>query len=89
MAVSAISWASPVPDQESLALAAVGNAGITKVIGQLMKGMADVKEVLGTIAGAVLGPEAKAALKAALNVIPETGPSHIDKATKGILAKAL
>jgi len=71
------------------AVAAIGNAGITKAIGELMKGIATAKQVAGIIAGAVLGPQARAALKVALNVIPETGPSHIDKATKGILTKGL
>jgi hypothetical protein len=44
-------------------VAAVGNAPITKAIGNLMQGLADVKEVVGIIAGAVLGPEARLALK--------------------------
>jgi len=70
------------------AIIAVGNAPITKAIGNLMAGIADIKEVIGTIAGAFLGPEAKVALKAALNVIPDTGPSHIDKAAKTALLKA-
>ncbi|KAM6503636.1 hypothetical protein JOM56_000579 [Amanita muscaria] len=45
-------------------VAAIGNAPITKAIGHLMQGIADVKEVLGTILGTFLGPEAKLALKA-------------------------
>ena len=45
------------------AVAAVGNAPITKAIGHLMQGLADVKQVIGFIAGAFLGPEAKLALK--------------------------
>lgn len=45
------------------AVAAIGNAGITKAIGGLMQGIATVKQVAGIIAGAVLGPQAKAALK--------------------------
>ncbi|KAG6918839.1 hypothetical protein DXG01_011244 [Tephrocybe rancida] len=64
------------------AVAAVGNAPITKAIGNLMKGIATLKEVAGTIAGAVLGPQAKAALKIALNAIPDTGPSFIDGTAK-------
>ncbi|KAF5368761.1 hypothetical protein D9615_010403 [Tricholomella constricta] len=71
------------------AVKAVGNAPITKAIGHLMQGLADVKQVVSVIAGAVLGPPAKAALKAALLAFPDTGPSHIDKATKGILTKGL
>jgi hypothetical protein len=46
------------------AVAAIGNAPITKAIGNLMAGISDVKEVLGTILGAFLPPVAKAALKA-------------------------
>ena len=42
---------------------AIGNAPVTKAIGNLMQGISDIKEVLPTIVGAVLGPEAKAALK--------------------------
>lgn len=68
-------------------VAAIGNAPITKAIGHLMQGIADVKEVLGTILGTFLGPEAKLALKVALRAIPDTGPSHIDQATKNILLK--
>lgn len=45
------------------AVKAIGNSPITKAVGQLMQGLADVKQVLGTIAGAFLGPAAKAALK--------------------------
>ena len=48
------------------AVKAIGNAPITKAIGQLMQGLADAKEVLGTILGAFLGPEAKLALKVRL-----------------------
>lgn len=44
-------------------VAAIGNAPITKAIGNLMAGISDVKEVLGTILGAFLPPVAKAALK--------------------------
>ncbi|GLB34564.1 hypothetical protein LshimejAT787_0201290 [Lyophyllum shimeji] len=71
------------------AVAAIGNAPITKAIGQLMQGLADVKEVIGTIVGAMLPPPAKAALKAALNAFPDVGPSHIDQATKAALTKVL
>jgi hypothetical protein len=71
------------------AVKAVGNAGITKAISELMSGIATAKQVAGVIAGAVLGPQAKAALKVALNAIPDTGPSHIDRATKGVLTKVL
>ena len=42
---------------------AIGNSTITKAIGHLMSGLSDLKEVLPTILGAFLGPEAKAALK--------------------------
>ena len=45
-------------------VAAIGNAPITKAIGNLMAGISDVKQVLGTILGAFLPPVAKAALKA-------------------------
>ncbi|KAF8960466.1 hypothetical protein BDZ97DRAFT_1310583 [Flammula alnicola] len=45
------------------AVKAIGNSPITKAVGHLMQGLADVKEVLGTIVGAFLGPAAKAALK--------------------------
>ena len=44
-------------------VAAIGNAPITKAIGNLMQGLADVKEVAGTIIGAFLPAPAKAALK--------------------------
>ncbi|KAG5652782.1 hypothetical protein H0H81_003662 [Sphagnurus paluster] len=71
------------------AVKAVGNASITKAIGNLMQGLADVKQVVSIIAGAVLGPQAKAALKAALMAFPDVGPSHIDQATKGVLTKVL
>ncbi|KAF8055871.1 hypothetical protein FPV67DRAFT_721310 [Lyophyllum atratum] len=68
---------------------AIGNAPITKAIGHLMQGLADAKQVLSTIVAAMLPPPLKAALKTALNAFPDTGPSHIDKATKGILTKVL
>lgn len=45
------------------AIVAIGNAPITKAIGNLMAGLADVKEVLGTILGSFLSPAAKLALK--------------------------
>jgi hypothetical protein len=45
------------------AVIAIGNAPITKAIGNLMAGLSDVKEVLGTILGSFLPPEAKLALK--------------------------
>ena len=45
------------------AVIAIGNAPITKAIGNLMAGISDVKQVLGTILGAFLSPAAKAALK--------------------------
>lgn len=45
------------------AIQAIGNAPITKAIGNLMQGLADAKQVLGTIVGSFLGPEAKLALK--------------------------
>jgi hypothetical protein len=45
------------------AVVAIGNAPITKAIGNLMAGISDVKQVLGTILGAFLPPVAKAALK--------------------------
>ena len=44
-------------------IAAVGNAPITKAFSNLMQGLADVKEVAGTIVGAFLPAPAKAALK--------------------------
>jgi hypothetical protein len=44
-------------------VAAIGNAPITKAIGNLMQGLADVKEVAGTIVGAFLPAPAKIALK--------------------------
>ncbi|KAG6852302.1 hypothetical protein C0991_001116, partial [Blastosporella zonata] len=52
-----------VGDEFMKAVKGIGNAPITKAMGNLMQGVADVKQVLSTIAGAVLGPEAKAALK--------------------------
>ncbi|KAF8886619.1 hypothetical protein CPB84DRAFT_1827044 [Gymnopilus junonius] len=67
------------------AIVAIGNAPITRAVGQLMKGLADVKQVIGTIVGAFLPPPAKLALKAALQAFPSTGPSHIDDATKKAL----
>ena len=45
------------------AVVAIGNAPITKAIGNLMAGISDVKEVIGTILGSFLSPAAKAALK--------------------------
>jgi hypothetical protein len=45
------------------AVVAIGNAPITKAIGNLMAGIADVKQVLGTILSSFLSPAAKAALK--------------------------
>jgi len=69
------------------AIQAIGNAPITKAMGNLMQGLADAKQVLGTIVGSFLGPEAKLALKVALNAFPDTGPSHIDQATKKFLTK--
>lgn len=44
-------------------VAAIGNAPITKAVGQLMQGLADVKQVVSTIVTAMLPPPAKAALK--------------------------
>ena len=44
-------------------VAAIGNAPITKAIGNLMAGISDVKEVIGKILGSFLSPVAKAALK--------------------------
>lgn len=44
-------------------VAAIGNAPITKAIGNLMAGISDVKEVIGKILGSFLSPAAKAALK--------------------------
>jgi hypothetical protein len=44
-------------------VAAIGNPPITKAIGNLMEGLADVKEVAGTIIGAFFPAPAKAALK--------------------------
>ena len=44
-------------------VAAIGNAPITKAIGNLMAGISDVKQVLGKILGSFLSPAAKAALK--------------------------
>lgn len=45
------------------AVKAVGNAGITKAIGGLMQGLADVKQVLNTIVSAFLPAPLKLALK--------------------------
>lgn len=45
------------------AVVAIGKAPITKAIGNLMAGLSDVKEVIGTILGSFLSPVAKAALK--------------------------
>lgn len=44
-------------------VAAIGNAPITKAIGNLMAGISDVKQVIGTILGSFLSPAAKASLK--------------------------
>ncbi|KAG6844348.1 hypothetical protein H0H87_007573 [Tephrocybe sp. NHM501043] len=52
-----------VADKFMESVKAIGNAPITKAMGHLMQGLADVKQVVSVIAGAVLGPEAKAALK--------------------------
>ncbi|KAH8827906.1 hypothetical protein DL96DRAFT_1600829 [Flagelloscypha sp. PMI_526] len=71
------------------AVTAIGNAPITKAMSQLFQGIADVKEVAGTIIAQFLPPPAKIALKAALNVIPDTGPSHIDQAAKDLLNQAV
>lgn len=54
-----------------------------------MSGIATAKQVADVIAGAVLGPQAKAALRIALNAIPDTGPSHIDRASKNVINKVL
>jgi len=67
---------------------AIGNAPVTKAIGNLMAGISDVKEVIGTILGSFLSPAAKASLKIALMALPDTGPSHIDMATKKVLTAA-
>ncbi|KAG6831499.1 hypothetical protein H0H87_004917 [Tephrocybe sp. NHM501043] len=69
--------------------AKIGNAPIMKAMEHLMKGIADIKQVVSIIAGQFLPLPARIAFKAALNVIPDTGPSHIDDATKGILMKAV
>jgi precorrin isomerase len=71
------------------AVTAIGNAPITKVINGVMKGLATAKQVADMLAGVVLGPEAKEALRAALYAVPDTGTSYIDDATKGVLSKLL
>jgi hypothetical protein len=53
-------------------VAAIGNAPITKAIGNLMEGLADVKEVAGTIIGAFLPAPAKAALKVKVKLPQKT-----------------
>jgi len=68
---------------------AIGNAPITKAVSNLMKGMATVEQVAGTIVGAFLPPPAKAALKVALLALPNTGPSFLDDAKKKVLTKGL
>jgi precorrin isomerase len=45
------------------AVVAIGNAPVTKAIGNLMAGISDVKQVIGTILGSFLSPAAKASLK--------------------------
>ncbi|KAG6844352.1 hypothetical protein H0H87_007577 [Tephrocybe sp. NHM501043] len=71
------------------AVAAIGNAPITKAVSNLMKGLATIKDVAGTIVGAVLPPHLRQALKVALNALPNTGPSFLDDAKKKVLTAGL
>ena len=69
-------------------LQALGNSAILNGMGQFFKVIQDIVEVVPMIAGAVLGPEARLALKGALMAFPDLGPSHLDDLTNG-LAKTL
>ena len=65
-------------------LQALGNSPILNGIGQFFKVIQDIVEVVPTIAGAFLGPEARLALKGALMAFPDLGPSHLDDLTNGL-----
>ena len=69
------------------ALTAFANSKILNGVGEVFKVIEDIKQVGATVAGTILGPEAKIALKAAMMAIPDFGPSHIDDATHGVLKK--
>jgi hypothetical protein len=45
------------------AVVAIGNAPVTNTIGNLMAGISDVQQVIGTILGSFLSPVVKASLK--------------------------
>lgn len=47
--------------------------------------ISDIKEVGPIVAGRILGPEAKVALKVAMKAMPDVGPSHIDAATRKMI----
>ena len=65
-------------------LQALGNSPILNGMGQFFKVISDIIEVVPTIAGTVLGPEARLALKGALMAFPDLGPSHLDDLTNGL-----
>ena len=71
------------------ALIAFANSPIVQGMGQLFETISDIVEIGPDIAGLVLGPEAKEALKVAIMAFPDTGPSHIDIATQGVLTQVL
>jgi len=68
---------------------AVGEAPVVQAVGQVMKTIADIKQVASTVVGAVFGPEAKYATKLAMFAMPDVGPSHIDDATHGVASAFL
>jgi hypothetical protein len=68
---------------------AIGESKVVQGVGQTFKVLSDIKQVAGTVVGTFLGPAGKIALKTALNVIPDTGPSHLDDLTNGIAGKIL
>jgi hypothetical protein len=49
--------------------AAIGNAPVTKAIGQVMQTVSDIKQVIPSVAG-IFGPEAKAAAKVNSIILP-------------------
>jgi hypothetical protein len=51
------------------AMAKIGNAPIVKALYNVMQGFEDIKQVIGMIAGTVLGPAAKIGVKAVLTYV--------------------
>jgi hypothetical protein len=59
------------------AMAKIGNAPIVKALYNVIQGFEDVKQVIGLIAGTVLGPAAKAGVKAVLTYVLNFLPEYI------------